>query len=311
MSVSKFKRTVAEPPKHDELATTGRTGAIVGKWSNGLKAIIKVSHKELPDGKTTQRDLPAKTQPFREVAFYQLAQMFGWQDIIPETVLTEYLGRPASAQLYMPASKLTDLQPYLKKDKSDDEKKWITALRLACQRVPTRDWLRLMVLDMVACSRDRHINNVGLRMVISGDGERPLYHPIGWDNSTSFGLTFAKYHNVFHKYLFRHTLNLSRYWKELESFSLSDFQDAIGSTKSAQGKTVPLLSELEVEHAYARLQWMLEYPYRLPWKVCSKGHDDANGFPSYKSWFVPLTPTSRMGRLFVSAGSEPVIVGAQ
>jgi hypothetical protein len=264
-----------EEPKSIRKLDSGKSGALVASYNGGLQAVIKPVKEKLPNGKETQRGLSVSTQPYREVAFYRLAKLYGFQDIVPETVLTEKAikGVVASAQEFLPAFHLRDLQPKLKdKDRAD----WSAKLRETALMVSKRYWRQLVVLDLVAGARDRHANNAGVLMNVTRT--KPEYRLKAWDNACTFGKTFEKYHNVFHKYLFRNTLNLDALWPAIDKLTHRDFVATLGE----------LISSDEVDHAWMRHQFIGEFPYRLPWKIMSEGNDTADGFPPYLSYFEPV-----------------------
>jgi len=264
--------TTNKPTKVQELSA-GKSGALLATYRGGIKAVLKLAKKSMPSGKKTQRGLLVRSQPNREVAFYRLAVLLGYDHLVPETVLTIYKGHEASAQLYVPAAPLAALEPQLKK--SVGGQSWRNLVVKTCSLVPKYFWKQLLALDIVGGARDRHANNIGIKLLIKND--RPVYRLVAWDNATTFGVTFEKYHNVFHKLLFRKSvLDFDAEWFKLQSISRSDMFTALAS----------FLAPEEIEHAYLRKQFFLDYPYRLPWKVCSQGNDDSNAFPAYTDYFV-------------------------
>lgn len=249
-------------------------GALVAEYADGTRALLKPRRERSPSGKLRQRGLRVSTAPEREVAFYRVAKMVGYDDLVPETVLTTAAldGVPCSAQQYVTAYHLKRLCPRLK-DTQDE--RWGDWLARASLVVPKKYWRRLLLLDVLAGSRDRHANNVGVTATLSG--ERMVYRLVAWDNAASFGKTFDRYHNVFHKFIFRKAVDWDEVWPVAERVTRDGLTAAIGD----------LLSPEEVEHAYLRVQFFLSFPYRLPWRVCSDGKDGANEFPRYSDWFTP------------------------
>ncbi len=282
---SSFQRIVTESePVNVQPLPKGKSGALLATYRDGTKAVLKSSKKRMPSGRKTQRGLLVRSQPNREVAFYQLSQLFkklshqldpknpdpGF-DFVPETVLTQYKDKEASAQLFMPAKCLHDFEPKLKK--SAGKPAWRKLLVKTSAMVPKRYWRQLLALDIVSGSRDRHANNIGVQLKIKS--ERPVYRLVAWDNATSFGQTFEKYHNVFHKSIFRKSVPFDDVWRVLNKVTHDDLLKTLS----------PFLSAEDIDHAYLRTRFFLDYPYRLPWKVCSLGHDDSNEFPSYADYF--------------------------
>jgi len=272
---STFSTLVLEKtPTSVKHLTEGKTGALLATYANGVKAIVKPAKRKLPNGKTTQRGISVGSHPRREVAFYQLSKLLGF-NIVPETVLTTKAvpGVEASVQVFMPAYHLKQFNPKL----SDVHNKgWKTTLIKTALRVSKDQWRQLLALDIIAGARDRHANNVGVTMHI--EDNRPIYNLVAWDNAATFGLTFARYHNVFHKYLFRQSVNFDKIWPVLDKITLKDLRRTLG----------PYVSEEEVGHAFMRMEFFQEYPYKLPWRVASDGNDGPSDFPDYKAFFEPV-----------------------
>lgn len=274
--MSEFSDMVrSEEPKKLGRAPGGKSGALLATYDNGVRAIVKVSKSRLPSGNHRQRGIPVSLHPVREAAFYRAAKMLGYGDLVPETVLTSKAvpGRISSAQLFVPAHHLHELQPGLKNVDAPD---WGDTLAEACLAVPKKFWKNLLALDILGGVRDRHANNVGLLM--HEEDDRPVYRIIAWDNAVSFGKGFALYHNVFHKYLFRQSVDLGDTWKALDALTRSDLKASLGD----------YLKPSDIEDAYLRVRFFIDYPYRLPWKVCSKGDDSPHGFPKYETYFDPV-----------------------
>lgn len=273
-------------------APGGKSGALLATYEGGMRAVVKVPKRKLPSGHRRQRGIAAELHPTREVAFYRAALMLrdlaGSDDevVVPETVLTTKAvpGTVASAQMFVPVRRLDQVNPKLR---DLDSVGWGSALDAACAVVPKRIWKGLLVLDIVGGARDRHSNNVGLVMRVDA-GDRPVYRVAAFDNAVSFGLSFDRYHNVFHKHLFRRSVDLGDLWVVVDKLTRSDLRDAVGD----------LLQPDEVDHAFRRARFFVDFPYRLPWKVCSKGNDDPSSFPDYRSYFSPAREVPlHMGRV--------------
>lgn len=268
-----FERRVnKEEPASLEPIGAGKTGALLGTWPDGMKAVVKIACDKLPSGKTAQRGIPVNEHPKREFAFSKLADMYGWGDLVPKVALFRHQGRLASAQAFITAAQLPQFaQGGPLSDRANDG--WEEAFAAVCSLPSKSQWLRLIVLDLVANSRDRHLNNVGLRILFNGDKAR--YQIVAWDNAVSFGKTFHFYHQVFHKRLYRKKLSLTTVWDKLVATREQDFRSTLGS----------LLDPEDVRHAWRRHCFLVEYPHRLPWKVLSKGSDSVKDFPSYAEYF--------------------------
>lgn len=259
-------------PHKVEPIGSGKTGALLATYDGGLQAVLKLVKERTPNGKLKQRGIEVATQPHREVAFYRLAELLGWTDIVSEAVLTTQVKHAplAVAIAYKNAKHLKHIQPELA---DSEHPQWNRAFRSACASLDREELHRLLILDLIAGSRDRHSNNIGVRLALANGA--PTFRVVGWDNACSFGLTFAKYHNVFHKYLFRESVNLTAWWPQLQLITREDLDYALGG----------LLTPLEIEHAYLRLQFILDFPYRVPWNALSLGEDDPAGFPNYHMYF--------------------------
>ena len=278
--MSSFAKIVTtQKPNKVEPLKSGNSGAMLATYDNNVRAVIKKRKKTLPNGKHHQRGLSVLTQHRREVAYYQLAKLFGFEQLVPETVLTLKVfddQEECSAQAFVPAQSLKEIQPLLaqKNELGDD---WSQVLVHAALKVPRSQWRQLLALDIVAGVRDRHSGNVGLSLGISQKNV-PEYHVVAWDNACTFGRTFAKYHNVFHKYLFRTVVDFETIWPIWNQLTREDYEYALAG----------LLTQEEIDDAYLRMQFFQQYPYKLPWSVCSEGRDDANEFPDYQNYFQPL-----------------------
>lgn len=280
--MSEFSDLVTrERPRHLEDAPGGKSGALIATYEGGVKAVVKAAKEKLPSGHRRQRGIPVVLHPRREVAFYRSALLFdelrggsGGDELVPETVLTSKAvpGVESSAQLYIPARHFEELRPDLK---GLEAPAWGRALAEACLAIPKVFWKRLLGLDIFGGARDRHANNVGVRFRVRDD--QPACRPVAWDNAATFGKTFDRYHNVFHKHIFRRSVDLGDEWRPLDRLTRADVRYALDD----------LLTPEEMEHAFLRTRFFGDYPYRLPWKVCSKGVDDPHGFPDYEAYFSP------------------------
>ena len=295
--MTSFERTVTtQKPVNLRELTEGKTGAQVATYTNGIQAVIKSRRAQLPSGNTTQRELSVKSQPYREVAYWRLALLLdassrdiryhSFAEVVPETVLLPPNlvsgNRTTSAQVFMPAQRLQDINPVLKED-GPGTKSWNEALRATCGQAPIDQWLRVCILDIIAASRDRHANNAGLSLQVTDHGVH--YKVVAWDNACTFGTPgFYRYHNVFHKQLFRDRLPLTDYyWEVLSRVRLHDFYTYFDDLVQPYGQ----ITREDVRQAFLRVQFMLHFPQRLPWLVMSRGSDDANGFPTWEHFFKP------------------------
>jgi len=273
-----FETTVGSmEPVSIKLIKEGKVGARLVTYPNGMQAVMKVaSSKTTKNNCAMQRGLPTAKMPMREVAFYRLSKLLGF-DVVPETILHTFHGVPASFQQYVTSARIYDLDQRLRHPEKNKEA-WVIALRETLRdKVPIEDTLRLTVLDFLAAARDRHGANYGARLEISSGKAR--WRLIGWDNGCTFGLTQERYHSVGHKYLFRYAFDLSSVWSALLSVKRSSLQSAMRG----------LLDEESVDHVWHRIQFMISFPHRMPWKTLSQGSDTPDTFPSYAEFFRPMT----------------------
>lgn len=276
-----FETTVLQQkPESIKLLKEGRVGARLVTYKNGMQAVMKVAAEvTTKKNRRFQEGLPTKTFPQREVAFYKLSTVLKAYDskfdVVPETVLGNFEGYPASFQQYVTAAKLYDIDPRLRFPK--EKTKWTIALRETLRdKFSFADTLALTVLDFLACSRDRHAGNYGARLaIVSG---KALWRLIGWDNGCSFGLTQAKYQCVAHKHLFRFAFDMSSIVDTIHNVKRSELRSAL----------VGLISEEEIDHVWMRLQFLNVFPHRMPWATLSGGSDDRETFPNYALLFKPM-----------------------
>lgn len=267
-----FERVVTESePENVKPLSSGKSGALLATYRGGLRAVLKPAKDTMPNGNHRQRGISVRTHPVRERAYYVLSKLLGFDNLVPETVLVTYKNTTASAQIFVPAVHLHDINAKLKETHAPD---WRAEVVKTALLIPKRYWRQLLALDIIAGARDRHAHNVGIMMKI--ENEEPVYRLVAWDNAVTFGLTFARYHNVFHKFMFRTSVDFDSVWPALDGIALDDLKMALED----------LLTLQEIEHAYRRLTFFRDdFPYRLPWHVCSQGTDEPAEFPPYEAYF--------------------------
>lgn len=276
-----------QPKKFPGKPLTGKTGAMLVEYDGGYKAVLKLAQPTTPRGKSHLYGISVQSGPYREVAYYQLAKFLGWDDLVPECVMTRVKDIDVSAAVFVPALQLPDINKDLVKYAGDHER-WQVHFRETLREFQERDLIRLVIMDIIAGARDRHGTNLGARLELQGG--KPVYKLVGWDNAATFAETFARYHQVIHKYNYRFSLDLEPYWKKLQNIRYAEFRDAIDH--------VP--TEVERQHAWLRLQFILEFPHLLPFETFSEGIDYAPEFPSYSSYFTDLCkPEGTPGSLFI------------
>lgn len=277
------KRVTSKPPAETSPIAGSKNGALAAVWDDGTKAVVKLGRPSFQDGRRSQRGFPASSVPRREVAFWKLAEVFGAEDLVPETVLFSHQGLVASAQAWAPGEHLDDLSEDLRSAESDED--WARALVTACSVVPEEAWVRLALLDVVAGQRDRHSNQAGV--VLSFSKPPSL---VVWDNAATFGTTFEGYHQVFHRHLFRDRFPTGRAWEKVASTKDDDVRSALSG----------LVSEEEIRHACLRRQFVEDFAYRLPWEVFSKGATRRQLFPRYEGHFTePNKKLDDLPKIFV------------
>jgi len=266
-------------PSSIKMFSEGKVGARLVTYPNGMQAVMKVaSAATTKQNRRTQRHIDVEAMPSREVAFYRLSKLLGF-DIVPQTVMHEFQGFPASFQQYVTSVKLYDLDERLRKP--DNKEAWIVALRETLrEKVPFDDTLRLTVVDFLACARDRHAANYGARLDVTSGKAR--WRLVGWDNGCAFGLTQEHYHCVAHKYLFRYAFDLSPVWETLNAVNRSKLNEALGDVLSSEA----------IDHVWMRVQFMLLFPHRMPFQTLSNGNDDPESFPAYRDFFKPMVTTT-------------------
>jgi len=264
------KRVTSSPPREMTPIKVGKSETFEARWQDGTRALVKFSKEKLPSGKVAQRGITALSHPRREVAFWQLASLYGYQDIVPETVLFELDGAEASAQAWISAAPLSSFRKSLRSRRNPN---WVSDLIAVCSLVPKTQWTKLVILDFVAGARDRHANNVGVRVLL--DGGTVSHGLVAWDNAVSFGQTLRFYHQIFHKYLFHERIHLDPLWDSFMSVTEDQIRDALSG----------LVSPVEVEHACVRKAFLETFPYKMPWAKVSQRTMGVSSFPAYETMF--------------------------
>lgn len=254
----------------------GKTGATLRQYADGLRVVVKQV-----DTKSTkkQRGISVKNSGRHAVAFYKLAKLLGWDNLLPKITRKYEDGSEYAIQQYVSAVSCGDIDPDLAEGVRVDKRLWVNKLRKVCSVVPDETWLKVILLDILACSRDRHINNIGFvttgTVNTSGRADISL---VAWDNAVTFGLYFTKYKQVFHKYLFADSVPLcvKPYLDMLNTLTLDAFMDTLGDD----------LTQTEIVDLYLRMQFILRYPHKLPYTLFSEGAVSSDMFPSRKSYFL-------------------------
>lgn len=270
MGPANFKEivTTRQPVSMDRIPV-GKSESFDAKWIDGTRAVVKFARETLPNGKHAQRGIPVRSHPKREVAFWRLAKTYGWDGIVPETVLAHVDGKEASVQAWVVARPLSAYRPELKVHDAN----WDINFRAASRMFSEKDLLKLLVLDFVAGARDRHASNVGARVRVAPGAT--TFDLVAWDNAVAFGKTLRFYHQMFHHFVFCDRINFDPVWDDFVAVS----DDAIRSS------LLGLISVEEVEHACVRRRFLEDFPYRMPWKILSQGQEDPKTFPTYERLF--------------------------
>lgn len=256
-----FKQTVStkQPVKLQKVGE-GRFNAHLATYANGWQAVVKHDIK-----KGVFRQLPTKDAHLREAAFYELSKLF-YPGVVPETYVGKVQDKVCSIQMFVPGIHPRAYDKHLFNHEREDFRENFKLVLY--KAVPKEAWKRLTLLDLIANSRDRHGKNVLIR-----PGNSIPFAAI--DNGFSLGKTFRSYRNVFHRYLFDYRLYAPTMLRELSKIDGKDVRDAI----------TPYLNRVYAENVMRRIEWVLEYPHRLPWRIISKGTTRAVEFPSYKHFF--------------------------
>lgn len=256
-----FEKTVKtmQPVKLEKIGE-GLFNAHLAVYSNGWKAVCKHD----PSNKVF-RQLPTRLAHRREAAFYRFSQLF-YPGVVPETYVVKVKGVECSAQMFVPGMHARAYDKKLFDTERDDFSSNFKHILYKIASKP--DWKRLVMLDVVGNSRDRHGKNI----IVRPKFPIPLS---AIDNGFSLGKTFRSYRNVFHRYLFKNHFHAPAVLKHLEKIQYNDIKEAI----------VPLLDAVYAYHAMKRLEWVLEFPHRLPYRVFSQGAQRTVEFPSYKKYF--------------------------
>ena len=293
--LSRFRQTVEnEKPSSVERCPEGKAGALLATYKNGVRAIVKPVRSAFPSGHERQANMPASSLPDAEVAYWQLSRLFGWSDMVPETVWIRQGKLHGSAQQFHPtATKLYAMDKQLRQAKAGTDA-WRRALVDTSMQIPQHDWLRLLVLDLLAAHRDRHVHNVGVRFdVVQNEVQHRL---VVWDNSPAFGAAFGRYHSVFHKVLFYNEVPeaVGEHIALVANTPFDEYEDALRER----------LTGMQVQHTFQRAQWLRERAYKLSWRRMSANAGDSKDFPAYEGFFRPITesPVVTAGGRGVSGG---------
>ena len=256
----KFMTTVMTEEGKVKKIGEGRFGAREITYSNGVRAILK------PKLHSTDkfREIPKNTQYLKEAAAYQLDRQLLHFDVVPPTTLTMFKRRPASMQLYVMGYSARELEPHVFNMSLD---KWKQRVAKFATKVNVRQMRKLVLFDIITNNTDRHAKNA-------------MFDPFagkvwGIDNGLCFGKQFRYYNNIFHRFLYRRKLKLSK-----NEITL------LGDITFEQLKTVldRYLSAREVEETYWRIQWMLEQD-NLGFMPMAEEMEGKDEFPSYSEWF--------------------------
>ena len=102
-------------PAKVQMMREGKVGARLATYADGLQAIMKPQEEvSAKKGKPRQSGIPIRRIPQNEVAFYQLAKLLHFTDVVPETVLGDHEGNLASFQEYVHSKRLYEIQPAMR-----------------------------------------------------------------------------------------------------------------------------------------------------------------------------------------------------
>lgn len=258
---SRFYETVDKRQAHLKPIGTGRFGAQLAAFDNGVKGILKVriANKKL------FRGVPITELPRREVAIYHLDRDLLHFDVVPETLLISWKGKVASIQEHKEGVAPSDLVPGLFDKKLED---WKYRVLKFANRVSADDMLRIVLLDLIVNNTDRHAKNV----LVDPVNERVF----AIDNGMSFAPWFARYRNVFHKYLFFSRFDVP-----------DDVLESLGkiTRPDLEGVLGPFLHPDEITQTHLRIRFIVDHHTDMAFQKVSQGHYDRDDFPTYEKWF--------------------------
>lgn len=254
-----FKETLATQKAPLKSMGIGKFGAQMATFPNGVKAIVKAQVFD----NSPFRGIPRDSMHEREVMAYRFDRDVLGFNIVPETYMTRVGVKKASTQEFVNGLAAAQIVPKVFNKSLDDWKERVAKLAAL---VPQDEVQKLVAMDLVIGSRDRHAKNAIFNLDIGKC----------WaiDNGASFGKNLALYRNVFHKYFY------------LKNFSLSDdIAKALANvTPQACDDVLIWLDKRERDAVYARAQLVLDKANKLDFYTLSKGHLNNNEFPSYGRW---------------------------
>jgi hypothetical protein len=256
----------------------GRFGAKQVVFPNGVKGTLK---SRLFSSESF-RGIKRNTQYLREIAAYKLdKELLGW-GIIPMTVMSAYQGQPASVQEWVTGVPAGGIVPDVFKKAIDG---WKDRVAIFASKVNTEKLRKIVLFDLIANNVDRHGKNALFDLSANE----------AWaiDNGLCFGRFYHKYYNVFHKYLYRQNLVLTKAERKiLESLTLN----ALSLTLKRY------LSDRDIRETAQRVQWMLAVK-DLGFSILTQGLEGRNDFPDNKDWFIERKDEEQDNKVLLALAS--------
>lgn len=246
-------------------------------FENGQKACVRIK-VERKAGKRIKCGLPVATLMYRELAFYNLAMMLGLKSLLPESVYGTYKGREALYCAWVEGKHMR--KRYSGLFNASSEVVLRANLRQIKSELGPSQLVEATTLHLVAASRDAHAQNLLVKLPMAK--KEPRLYLI--DNEASFGLTMLDYYSFLHKYLYWDSLEIPEYLlNRLAQVSMQDLAQALGG----------LLNDLELDHLYKRIQFVLELTATsLGYESLSQGKT-RKSFPDYRWYFGLVEPKAK------------------
>lgn len=276
--MTSFSKTVTQQKvAKDEPLKKGDPSPRLLTFENGTQACvrIKVEHKA---GKRIKCGLPVSSLVYRELAFYNLAKMLGLQHLLPESVYGTYKGREALYCAWVSGKHMR--KRYSGLFSATNSLVLKANLRQIKSELGPFQLVEATLLHLVAASRDAHAQNLLVKIPLAK--QEPKLYLI--DNEASFGLTMLDYYSFLHKYLYWDSLEIPEHLlHRLAQVSTQDLTQALGG----------LLNDLELDHLYKRIQFVLELTATsLGFETLSQGKPRKD-FPDYRWYFGLVEPKAR------------------
>lgn len=208
------------------------------KFDSGITAVARVKTRK-KQGKVFKRGLPVSSLIYREMAYYNLDRLLGF-DLCPDSTFGSYEGHEAVFCAWIEAQPVAKLAG---KMLTPTSKRGKLKVKRGLHQVDTLQIVQSVIESVIACSRDAHSGNLLVQDM--RDGKR-LW---SFDNEASFGYRFDRFYDYLHLVYFFNRFSVPLYIKDLlAKIEHQDLSEALGG----------LINDLEVEHTYRRVQYLLQ-----------------------------------------------------